>query len=183
MPRCSLSLEGVAEEWSILPALISRLNQTHRLIVPSGTGDLNTCNADVAHNHLTLRPLLERMANEASWELFSMVEIKHQSLGTIHIGNRVLPFSALEPMPGFSYALQVESECSNRLFEPIQLHRLRVVRGNRIYLRLLKLHRALGLKVKKEYVHLDCLWAKSFTSFVKMKVRKGLPASATRLAR
>ena len=85
MPSCGLSLQGVAEEWSIVPALISRLNQKHRMIVPSGADDLNTCNGDVAHNHLVMRPLLERMANEASWELFSIVEIKQQSLDTIPI--------------------------------------------------------------------------------------------------
>ena len=83
MPSCSLTLEGVAEEWAIMPSLISRLNREHRLIRPCAPGgDLNTTIPDVAHNEHVIRPLLERMANEASWELFCMNEIKTQLLGT-----------------------------------------------------------------------------------------------------
>ena len=43
-----------------------------------------------------------------------------------------------------------------------------------IQLRLTALSRSLGVKVDKGQIHLDALWAKSFASHVKMKVRRGM---------
>ena len=43
-----------------------------------------------------------------------------------------------------------------------------------LQLRLTAVRRSFSMKIDKEAIHMDGLWIKSFASFVKMKVRKGM---------
>ena len=81
MPKCGLQLSGVAGEWILKADLISRLTTGDRLLQKPGVNDMKPCNRDVAYNHEVLRPLLTRMVENPSWELFSLPEITRQLLG------------------------------------------------------------------------------------------------------
>ena len=80
MPFCGLRLEGLAKEWTSEPDLVARLTAGDRLIQRSGVDDMKPCNKDVSFNHQVLRPLLQRVADHANWELFSLPEITRQLL-------------------------------------------------------------------------------------------------------
>ena len=82
MPRCSLSLEGIVAEWGTQLEIVTRLTKTGRLIDPPPNKELKTTNKCVSYNHMVMRPLLKRMADDANWELFSLGEAKKRYLAS-----------------------------------------------------------------------------------------------------
>ena len=73
MPKCGLSLDGVSQAWALEVQLVTRLNTVGRLVeAHPSSKELKTCNLDVSHNAVLMKPLLERMAADANWELFSL---------------------------------------------------------------------------------------------------------------
>ena len=80
MPRCNCPVDGVGEEWEKEPEIIKRLNEYGRMILSPDETDLNPCNKHVAHNALILRPLIQKMSEQAEWQLFSLDAISRELL-------------------------------------------------------------------------------------------------------
>ena len=79
MPKCSLNLDGVANEWAVKASLIERLNNTGLLIhAPSEGAAVKPCNSHVSFNFEVLQPLVARMAEHPTWELFNLPTITAQ---------------------------------------------------------------------------------------------------------
>ena len=81
MPSCQCLLTGVGEEWAAQVSLVTRLTSGDRLLVPCGGESIKNTNKDAGHNALVLKPLLERVAQQCGWELFSFHEVTKQLLG------------------------------------------------------------------------------------------------------
>ena len=73
---CTCKLDGVANTWAVDVEIVRRVSQSGRLFVAPANEELKACNKHCANNSAVLRPLLERMAEEPNWNLFSMDTIK-----------------------------------------------------------------------------------------------------------
>ena len=81
MPKCSCDVTGIHEEWAKDLALVRRLSETGRLLEsPSASVDLKPCNKHCSHNASVLRPLLQKVSEEAEWALFSLPAIQKELL-------------------------------------------------------------------------------------------------------
>ena len=73
---CTCKLDGVANTWSVDVEIVRRITQSGRLFVAPENEELKACNKHCSKNSAVLKPLLERVAEEPSWNLFSMDTIK-----------------------------------------------------------------------------------------------------------
>ena len=98
MPPCVTVLDGVAEKWALEPVLVARLSNNGRLLEPKDKDkDMKTGISDAAHNSEVLRPLLECVAENASWSLFSLPEVEKQLLACMQ--TRLIMSSACPTSP------------------------------------------------------------------------------------
>ena len=73
MPKSpGYSLTGIAKEWGSQAELLGRLSTQRRLIQAPEGEELKCCNKHVSHNYHVLRPLLEAVAQQPSWELIHL---------------------------------------------------------------------------------------------------------------
>ena len=84
MPECTCTLEDVATEWAREREVITRLTKHGRVILSPNDKDLKNCNKHASYNSVVLKPLLQRMALQPDWGLFSLPEITAQLLNCSH---------------------------------------------------------------------------------------------------
>ena len=81
--KLTCELKDVAASWAMQPSLIHRLNHDGRIFVSPNDKDLKCCNKHASFNAVALKPLLEKISEQPSWELFSLQTVTEQLLASI----------------------------------------------------------------------------------------------------